>query len=80
MKLTPVEYKLLFHLVRNADRLMLHQALLNRVRVAEYATSTDDLKLFISRLRAKLEDTGGPRSIETERGLRYRFLRTAPTR
>jgi DNA-binding winged helix-turn-helix (wHTH) protein len=31
--------------------------------------------VFISRLRAKLEPKGGPRYIETERGLGYRFVR-----
>src|SRR5215216_1860771 len=31
VKLTPVEYKLLYHLVRNAGRLMPHAALLDRV-------------------------------------------------
>ena len=31
VKLTPVEYKLLYHLVRNANQLMTHQAPLDRV-------------------------------------------------
>jgi DNA-binding response OmpR family regulator len=82
VKLTPVEYKLLFHLVRNAGRLMPHQALLDRVWGADYVSSTDYLKVFISRLRAKLEHPGGPHYIETERGLGYRFARPqdlAPT-
>lgn len=75
VKLTPVEYKLLYHLARNAGRLMPHQALLDRVWGADYVASTDYLKVFISRLRAKLEHPGGPRYIETERGLGYRFVR-----
>ena len=75
VKLTPVEYKLLYHLVRNAGRLMPHQALLDRVWGADYVASTDYLKVFISRLRAKLEHPGGPRYITTERGLGYRFAR-----
>lgn len=74
-KLTPVEYKLLYHLVRNAGRLMPHQALLDRVWGSEYGASPDYLKVFISRLRAKLEvDGDGPRFIENERGLGYRFI------
>lgn len=75
VKLTPVEYKLLYHLARNAGRLMPHQALLDRVWGADYVASTNYLKVFISRLRAKLEHPGGPRYIETERGLGYRFVR-----
>jgi DNA-binding response OmpR family regulator len=75
VKLTPVEYKLLYHLVRNVGRLMPHEALLDRVWGADYGATTDYLKVFISRLRAKLERPGGPRYIETERSLGYRFVR-----
>jgi two-component system KDP operon response regulator KdpE len=75
VKLTPVEYKLLYHLARNAGRLMPHQALLDRVWGAEYVAGTDHLKVFVSRLRGKLEAKAGQRFIETERGLGYRFVR-----
>ena len=75
VKLTPVEYKLLYHLVRNAGRLMPHQALLDRVWGADYGATEHYLKVFISRLRAKLERPGRARYIETERGLGYRFVR-----
>ncbi len=75
VRLTPVEYKLLYHLVRNAGRLMPHQVLLDRVWGDAYGATTDYLKVFISRLRAKIERPGGPRYIETERGLGYRFVR-----
>ncbi|MCC7106467.1 MAG: response regulator transcription factor [Chloroflexi bacterium] len=75
VKLTPVEYKLLYHLVRNAGRLMPHQALLDRVWGDDYGATTDYLKVFISRLRAKIEPPEGPHFIETERGLGYRFVR-----
>ena len=76
VKLTPVEYKLLYHLVRNAGRLMPHQALLDRVWGAEYGATPDYLKVFISRLRAKIEpDRESLHFIENERGLGYRFVR-----
>jgi two-component system, OmpR family, KDP operon response regulator KdpE len=76
VKLTPVEYKLLYHLVRNAGRLMPHQALLDRVWGPDYGATPDYLKVFISRLRAKIEpNTEGPKYIENERGLGYRFVR-----
>jgi two-component system KDP operon response regulator KdpE len=74
VKLTPVEYKLLYHLVRNAGRLMPHDALLDRVWGAEYGHTPDHLKVFISRLRSKIECPGGPRYIETERGVGYSFV------
>lgn len=75
VRLTPVEYKLLYHLVRNVGRLMPHQALLDRVWGEEYGATTDYLKVFISRLRAKIESDESPHLIETERGLGYRFVR-----
>jgi len=74
VKLTPVEYKLLYHLVRNAGRLMPHDALLDRVWGAEYGHTPDHLKVFISRLRSKIEQPGGPHYIETERGVGYSFI------
>lgn len=74
VRLTPVEYKLLYHLVRNAGRLMPHQTLLDRIWGGEYGATTDQLKVFVSRLRAKIEPKDGPRLIETERGLGYRFV------
>jgi two-component system KDP operon response regulator KdpE len=74
--LTPVEYKVLYHLVRNAGHLLPHQALLDRVWGGDYEASPEYLKVFISRLRAKLRQAGGPEYIETERGRGYRFVRT----
>jgi two-component system, OmpR family, KDP operon response regulator KdpE len=75
IKLTPVEYRLLYHLVRNAGHLMPHQALLDRVWGPEYDAGPEYLKVFISRLRAKLRTPDGPEYIETERGRGYRFVR-----
>ena len=74
VKLTPVEYKVLYHLVRNVGRLLPHQALLERVWGAEYGATPEYLKVFISRLRAKIEPAGGFHYIENERGLGYRFV------
>src|SRR5437660_131601 len=68
VKLTPVEYKLLYHLVRNAGHLLPHEALLDRVWSSNYEASPEYLKVFVSRLRSKLRRPGGPEYIETERG------------
>src|SRR5919202_935478 len=78
VKLTPVEYKLLYHLVRNAGHLMPQQALLDRVWGSDYEAGPEYLKVFISRLRTKLRRQGGPEYIETERGRGYRFIRPRP--
>jgi DNA-binding response OmpR family regulator len=42
---------------------------------SEYDAGPEYLKVFISRLRAKLRRPNGPEYIETERGRGYRFVR-----
>lgn len=84
VKLTPVEYGLLYHLARNAGHVLTHDALLSKVWGDEYRGEADYLKVYISRLRAKLgEDPSHPQWIETVPRLGYRFLRsptpTAPS-
>jgi DNA-binding response OmpR family regulator len=75
--LSATEYRLLFQLVRNAGHVVPRETLLARVWGDEYRDQTDYLKVYISRLRAKLEDDPErPRFILTERGLGYRFART----
>ena len=75
VRLTAVEYKLLYHLVRNAGRLMPRQALLDRVWGVDYDATEHYLRVFISRLRSKLESAGDAPYIVTERGIGYRFVR-----
>jgi two-component system KDP operon response regulator KdpE len=75
VKLTPIEYKLLYHLVRNAGHLLPHEALLDRVWGGDYEAGPEYLKVFVSRLRSKLRRPGSPELIETERGRGYRFVR-----
>ena len=75
VKLTPFEYKLLFHLVRNAGRLMPHRALMERIWGSDYEPTEHQLRVLVNRVRSKLERSGGSRFIETERGLGYRFIR-----
>jgi DNA-binding response OmpR family regulator len=50
-------------------------ALLDRVWGADYDATPDYLKVYISRLRSKLEKDDGEHYIETVRGLGYRFVR-----
>jgi len=77
VKLTPVEYRLLYQLVRNAGHLLPHRALLDRVWGSDADATPEYLKVFVSRLRSKLRTPGGPEYIETERGRGYRFVRPA---
>jgi DNA-binding response OmpR family regulator len=72
--LRPTEYRLLYHLVNNAGRLLTHETLLSKVWGHEYRDESHYLRLYITYLRQKLEkDPAHPRYILTERGLGYRF-------
>jgi two-component system, OmpR family, KDP operon response regulator KdpE len=75
VELTPTEYKLLYHLVRNAGHVLQHGTLLAKVWGREYVDEVDYLRVYVRRLRDKLDDDPHePRYIRTERGLGYRFL------
>ncbi|GHO44103.1 response regulator transcription factor [Ktedonospora formicarum] len=72
--LRPTEYRLLYHLVSNAGRLMTHETLLSKVWGREYRDEAHYLRLYITYLRQKIEeDPAHPRYILTERGVGYRF-------
>ena len=76
VRLTPTEYKLLYHLVRNAGRVLPFDTLLSKVWGDEYRGDMDYLKTYISRLRKKLgDDPEHPRYIITERSVGYRCAR-----
>jgi two-component system, OmpR family, KDP operon response regulator KdpE len=75
LDLTPTEYKLLYHLVRNAGHILEHGTLLAKVWGREYVDEVDYIRVYIRRLRDKLGDSSDdPRYIQTERGLGYRFI------
>ncbi len=77
VKLTPTEYNLLYHLVRNAGQVLPHSTLLAKVWGHEYKDELDYLKVYIRRLREKLEeDPKNPHYILTARGIGYRFVKT----
>ena len=73
VRLTPVEYKLLYHLARNPGRLIPHRKLLELVW-GNAGSDLGRLHVYVKRLRDKIED-GAASFIENERGLGYRFVR-----
>ena len=76
--LTSTELHLLLYLVENEGRVLTHRQLLEKVWGTEYVDELDYVKLFIWRLRRKLEpDPHEPRYLLTERGVGYRFERMA---
>ena len=76
IKLTPTEYQLLYHLTKNAGKVMTHRTLLGRVWGREYLDETNYLKVHIKHLRQKLEDDpADPSYILTERTVGYKFTK-----
>jgi len=74
VELTSMELRLLFYLAENAGRVLSHRQILEQVWGPEYVSNTDYVKLFIWRLRNKIErDPADPRYILTERGIGYRM-------
>ncbi len=75
VKLRPTEYRLLYHLVKNAGWVLTYDQLLSRVWGYEYRDEPHYVRLYINYLRQKLEeDSSNPKYILTERGVGYRFV------
>jgi DNA-binding response OmpR family regulator len=73
--LTPTELRLLLLLAENVGRVLTHRQILEKIWGAEYADDLDYVKLFIYRLRRKIEsDAENPVYILSERGIGYRFV------
>ncbi len=74
VRLTPKEFDLLTHLVRNCGRVVTHRQLLTTVWGPAHATDTQYLRVFIGQLRQKLEaDPNEPQLVLTEPGVGYRL-------
>ena len=70
---TPIEYKLLSVLARNAGRVLTHATLLREVW-GRHATDNTYLRIYTQHLREKLRDDAlNPRFIVTEPGIGYRL-------
>jgi two-component system KDP operon response regulator KdpE len=74
VELTPTEFNLLIYLMRNAGRVLPHRAILQNVWGPEYGEEAEYLRVYIGRLRQKIErDPLDPSYLHTERGIGYRF-------
>ena len=72
--LTPIEYRLLAPLVKNAGKVLLHRQLLTEVWGASHVEHTHYLRISMACLRQKLEaDLARPRYLQTEVGVGYRL-------
>ncbi len=74
--LTRTEFDLLQELAVNVGKVLRHAELLKKIWGVEYSEETEYLRVFVNRLRAKLEpDPAHPRYILTATGLGYMFNR-----
>ncbi|MGQ0578566.1 MAG: two-component system response regulator KdpE [Betaproteobacteria bacterium] len=75
VRLTPIEYRLLTALLANAGKVMTHRHLLREVWGPAFVESNHYLRIYVSRLRQKLEDDPAqPHHFLTETGVGYRFV------
>lgn len=73
--LTPIEYRLLSVLIGNLGRVLTHRQLLQDVWGPSHAESSHYLRVYMGRLRQKLEDDPAqPKYILTETGVGYRLV------
>ena len=74
VKLTPIEFRLLVYLARNAGKLLTFEKILVNVWGSEYLGTMEHVHVYISHLRRKVEeDARHPRYIITIHGMGYLF-------
>jgi len=71
LHLTPTEFALLRELAVNRGKVLTHAQLLRRVWGSGYETETEYVRVYVRRLRAKLEESGGPPIIVTQARVGY---------
>lgn len=72
VKLSPTEFAVLRELAVHRGKILTHEALLRRVWGTEYRTEAEYLRVYVGRLRRKLEDDPpNPAHILTEPGIGY---------
>jgi two-component system, OmpR family, KDP operon response regulator KdpE len=75
VRLSPTEFSVLKQLITNAGKVLTHRMLLQSIWGPEYGGEAEYLRVYINRLRQKLEpDPASPRYLLTEPGVGYRFV------
>src|SRR5579885_3215865 len=76
VRLSPTEFALLQELALHPGKILTHEALLKRVWGTEYRNESEYLRVYIGRLRRKIEDDpSNPAHILTEPGIGYYIAR-----
>jgi two-component system KDP operon response regulator KdpE len=74
LDLTPTEYNLLVYFIKNSGKTLPHRTILKKVWGPEYGDESEYLRVYIGRLRQKIEvDAMKPNHLLTEHGMGYRF-------
>lgn len=74
VRLTRTEFDLLDYLMHNSGKVVSHNMLLSKIWGPEYRNQTEYLRVYIARLRQKIEqDPSKPHHLATEPGLGYIF-------
>ncbi|MCK4388137.1 MAG: response regulator transcription factor [Dehalococcoidia bacterium] len=76
IKLTPIEYQILYHLARSPEQFISSSTLARRIWGEDYPGAAESLKVHMRHLREKIEeDPANPKLILTEHGKGYRLAR-----
>lgn len=74
VELTPLEFRLLYYLMKNTGRILNVSQILNKVWGYDYEGESNLVAVYIRRLRTKIEhDPEHPRYVITMRNLGYKF-------
>ncbi|MCC6916075.1 two-component system response regulator KdpE [Nitrosomonas sp.] len=74
LHLTPIEYRLLTHLISHPECVLTHRQLLHAVWGPGHMEDTHYVRVHMANLRKKIEtDPSRPRHLLTETGIGYRF-------
>jgi two-component system response regulator MprA len=71
IELTRTEYAILELLMRNADRVLTRESLIESVWGGDSEIESNTLDAFVRLLRGKIEAAGEPRVLRTVRGVGY---------
>jgi two-component system KDP operon response regulator KdpE len=81
VELTPTEFNLLVLLMKNIGMVLSHQRILKQIWGPEYGQESEYLRVYIGRLRQKLEQNpANPQYLHTEHGIGYCFVLRKPDR
>ncbi len=75
VNLTPLEFRLLYYLMKNAGRVLNAEQILSKVWGYDYEGESNLVAVYIRRVRAKVEpEPERPRHVITVRNLGYKFV------